>query len=252
MTIAETALGATDLSTLADIIDEAGRLAMGFFEDQHARTVTVKSPLDYVSDADHAVEQFIRDRLMIEFPGVPVIGEELGGNPSRRYWSVDPIDGTANFLSGLPFWAISIGLVEDGVPVAGSVHAPALRISASGSAGQGLCSTGLSAKSAPARPNCFAVGRNSAWTSRDRCATEDRVTSEGYNIVGYGSCALSLMLVAAGRLGGYIERSVSGMWDCAGGAALCKAAGVKVRLDVEPGGAVDVEARLTPLFEPTV
>ena len=73
---------------------------------------------------------------------------------------------------------------------------------------------------------------------------EKQITSKGHNIVGYGSCALSLMLVAAGRLGGYVEHSVSGMWDCAGGAALCRSVGAKVLLRNRLNGAVDVDVRL--------
>ncbi len=244
MTFAINMQRSLDLKALSRIGDAAGTLALMYFENQNAREVTVKSPLDYVSDADRSVEEFIRERLQNDFPGIPIIGEEFGGNAVGTYWSVDPIDGTSNFLSGLPFWAISIGLVENGEPVAGTVVAPALAIGATGSVEQGVMSQGLSESSAPSRPVCFAIGRNNDWDAEDRKLTESQIASEGFNIVGYGSCALSLMLVAAGRLSGYVECSVSGMWDCAGGAALCKGAGAKVVLKTCSSGAVDVDARL--------
>ena len=244
MTFAKNKPMSLDLEALARIGVNAGNLAMEFFETQSARQVTVKSPLDYVSDADRRVEEYIRERLQDSFPDIPIIGEELGGNAADTYWSVDPIDGTSNFLSGLPFWAISIGLIENGEPIAGTVVAPALGIGATGSVAQGIAVQGLAQSSAPAKPVCFAIGGNNDWDLTDRRLAEDQVSSEGFNIVGYGSCALSLLLVAAGRLGGYVECSVGGMWDCAGGAALCKSAGANVVLSARTGGAIDVDARL--------
>ena len=243
MTFAENKPRSLDLEALALIGVNAGNLAMEFFETQSARQVTVKSPHDYVSDADRRVEEHIRKCLQDSFPSIPIVGEEFGGRAGGTYWSVDPIDGTSNFLSGLPFWAISIGLIENGEPIAGTVVAPALDISATGSVANGVAVQGLGQSSAPAKPVCFAIGRNNDWDLKDRRKTENRVASEGFNIVGYGSCALSLMLVAAGRLSGYVECSVSGMWDCAGGAALCRSAGATVVLNAQPGGAIDVEAR---------
>jgi histidinol-phosphatase len=80
-----------------------------------------------VTDADTAVEDAIRAILAAERPGDTVLGEERGGSAaSGRAWVLDPIDGTKNFLRGLPVWATLIALVEDGDPVVGLISAPLL------------------------------------------------------------------------------------------------------------------------------
>jgi histidinol-phosphatase len=80
-----------------------------------------------VTDADLAVEDAVRAMLAAERPGDAVMGEERGGSStSGRAWLLDPIDGTKNFLRGVPAWATLVGLVDDGVPVVGVASAPAL------------------------------------------------------------------------------------------------------------------------------
>jgi histidinol-phosphatase len=89
--------------------------------------VDTKPDLTPVSEADHAAEQLIRDRLRSARPGDAVLGEEFGvdGGGSRR-WIVDPIDGTKNYVRGVPVWATLIALEEDGVMRVGVCSAPAL------------------------------------------------------------------------------------------------------------------------------
>lgn len=93
--------------------------------------VTSKPDRTPVTDADRAVEQAIRDRLAAERPDDGILGEEFGtaagaGGGTRRQWIIDPIDGTANFLRGVPIWGTLIALAVDTVPVLGVVSAPAL------------------------------------------------------------------------------------------------------------------------------
>ena len=87
-----------------------------------------KPDLTPVSDADIAVEQALRDVLARERPEDHILGEEHGGTPvfDGRQWVIDPIDGTKNFVRGVPVWASLIALLQDGVPVVGMVSAPAL------------------------------------------------------------------------------------------------------------------------------
>ncbi|TAM92859.1 MAG: histidinol-phosphatase, partial [Jatrophihabitans sp.] len=89
--------------------------------------VETKPDLTPVSDADRAVEQMIRDRVAGGRPDDAVAGEEFGrrGDASRQ-WVIDPIDGTKNYVRGVPVWATLIALLDDGVPVVGVVSAPAL------------------------------------------------------------------------------------------------------------------------------
>ncbi|MFP5317640.1 MAG: inositol monophosphatase family protein [Acidimicrobiia bacterium] len=90
--------------------------------------VSTKPDLTPVSDADRAAESAIRSRLEEERPGDGVLGEEFGstGGGGRRRWVLDPLDGTKNYVRGIPVWGSLISLEEDGVPVVGVVSAPAL------------------------------------------------------------------------------------------------------------------------------
>ncbi|WP_423924225.1 inositol monophosphatase family protein [Frigoribacterium sp. 2-23] len=104
--------------------------------------VTLKPDRTHVTDADQAVERAIRAGIAAERPDDTFYGEEYGDDgASHRQWIVDPIDGTANFLRGVPVWATLISLVVDGVPVLGVVSAPALGRRWWGSAGGGAFGT---------------------------------------------------------------------------------------------------------------
>jgi myo-inositol-1(or 4)-monophosphatase len=230
------------LDTLSSILTEAGTQALGFFNTLNDRAVEAKAPGDFVSDADRAVEATLRRLLTEHFPDCGILGEEMGGTPSGRFWAVDPIDGTANFLSGLPFWTISLGLIDKGEPVAGGIFAPALGLMAVGEASGTLRETGLSATSRAADPPCIGLGRNPRWPPADRHAVEAACENAGLAPRLFGSCALSLMLVATARLKGYIEPRVGGLWDCAAGLALCRAAGLPTAFKRHPDGTVDLLA----------
>lgn len=231
-----------DLDQLTTILGEAGRQALGFFDSVQQRTVEAKAPGDLVSDADRTVEHTLRRQLSRHFPDCGFLGEELGGSVSGRFWAVDPIDGTANFLSGLPFWTISLGLIDAGQPVAGGIFAPALGLMVVGDASDALRETGLGSGSRPTDPPCIGLGRNPRWAATDRHAVAAACEAAGLAPRLLGSCALSLMLVATGRLKGYIEPRVGGLWDCAGGLALCRAAGLPTDFKLHPDGTVDVLA----------
>jgi histidinol-phosphatase len=88
--------------------------------------VETKSDLSPVTDADHAAERTLRERIGLDRPGEGVLGEEEGDDGSSARWIVDPIDGTRNFSRGLPVWATLIALERDGEVVCGVVSAPAL------------------------------------------------------------------------------------------------------------------------------
>jgi myo-inositol-1(or 4)-monophosphatase len=230
------------LDTLSPILTEAAIQSLAFFDSLTTRQIESKSPGDLVSDADRAVEQTLRQRLTAAFPDCNILGEEFGGAPTDRYWAIDSIDGTKNFLSGLPFWTVSLGLVQGGQPVVGAITAPALGLSVIGAIGQPLRTTGLTPGSRPEDPPCVGLGRNPRWPAADRYTVEAQADAHGLGVRLIGSCALSLMLVATGRLKGYIDARVGGLWDCAGGLALCRAAGLPTSFKVHPDGSVDVLA----------
>ena len=121
--------------TIRDDVELALRLAEGADTltmerfgalDLHIDT---KPDLTPVTDADRSVEAAVRETLSAQRPDDAVLGEEFGGTAifTGRQWVIDPIDGTKNFVRGVPVWATLIALLQDGVPVAGVVSAPALQ-----------------------------------------------------------------------------------------------------------------------------
>jgi histidinol-phosphatase len=117
-----------DVALALQLADQADALTMERFGalDLHVDT---KPDLTPVTDADRSVETALRDMLSQQRPDDPVLGEEFGGATTfaGRQWVIDPIDGTKNFVRGVPVWATLIALLQDGVPVAGLVSAPALQ-----------------------------------------------------------------------------------------------------------------------------
>jgi histidinol-phosphatase len=120
---------------LADAADATTLARFGAL-DLHVDT---KPDLTPVTDADRAVESALRAELARERPSDSILGEEFGGQPtfSGRQWVIDPIDGTKNFVRGVPVWASLIALLDDGVPVVGVVSAPALHRRWWAAAGEG-------------------------------------------------------------------------------------------------------------------
>ena len=99
--------------------------------------MTEKGAGDYVTEVDRASENAIAAFLRNATSGIPVVGEEYGGSAGGRYWLVDPLDGTTNFVHGFPIVGVSVALVEEGRPMAGAIHAPFLRETYVGARGQG-------------------------------------------------------------------------------------------------------------------
>ena len=109
------------LAVATHLIHEAGDLAAGYFARRETLTRETKGPQDFVSVADREVEALIRTRLAEAFPEDGFLGEESGGGASERCWVVDPIDGSNNFLRGLPLWGVSIAYAIVGEPVIGLI-----------------------------------------------------------------------------------------------------------------------------------
>jgi len=117
-----------DLELAATLADRADEITVARFGALDLR-IDTKPDLTPVTDADEAVEAEVRAILARERPGDAIFGEEQGGTPAfeGRQWVIDPIDGTKNFVRGVPVWASLIALLQDGVPTVGMVSAPALR-----------------------------------------------------------------------------------------------------------------------------
>jgi myo-inositol-1(or 4)-monophosphatase len=119
-------MNAADLDRLLAVALAAARVGGTVVSEEFGapREVREKAPGDWVSAADLRSESAVREVLAAATPDIPVLGEEGGGERGVALgWLVDPLDGTANFLHGLEAVGVSIGLVEDGVPIVGVVHA---------------------------------------------------------------------------------------------------------------------------------
>ena len=115
-----------DLTLAIQLADAADAISRERFKSVDLE-ISTKPDRTFVTDADRAVERAIRDLVTSARPEDAFFGEEYGtAGDARRQWIIDPIDGTANFLRGVPVWATLISLAIDGVPVVGVVSAPAL------------------------------------------------------------------------------------------------------------------------------
>lgn len=229
---------------------KAGRSLLRDFGEVENLQVSSKGPGDFVSRADIKAEQLVRAELTEARPNYGWLGEESaeakGADPTRR-WIVDPLDGTTNFLHGLPHWAVSIGLEHKGEIVAGVVYDPAkdemfvaekgagaylndrrLRVSGRKDLIETIFATGIP----------FGGRAELPRTLRELAA----LTPHTAGIRRWGSAALDLAYVAAGRLDGYWERGLN-PWDVAAGLLLVREAGGFVGT-IEGGGSPLVDGSL--------
>jgi len=215
------------LATASDIAREAGALAFDYFRKRDELVVELKGPQDLVSVADRAVEDRIRERFADAFPDDGILGEEGGGAVSDRFWLIDPIDGTANFLRGVPFWCVALAYVVDGEPVLGLIYDPIQDQLFAGRSGGGATCNGRPMRIADTSElgaATVAVGYSVREPHQKVLSVLDLTLGKGATFKGYGSCAMALALVADGRLDAFYEAHINA-WDCLGGLLLVREAG---------------------------
>ncbi|WP_460274708.1 inositol monophosphatase family protein [Celeribacter sp. ULVN23_4] len=224
--------GSANLNVMIKAARSAGRSLVKDFREVENLQVSSKGAGDFVSRADIRAEEIIRETLMEARPNYGWTGEESkpveGKDPTRR-WIVDPLDGTTNFLHGLPHWAVSIALEHKGEVVSGVVFDPAkgelfwaekgagawmndtrIRVSGRTKMIESIFATGLP----------FGGRGDLPETLRDLA----RLLPATAGVRRWGSAALDLAYVAAGRYDGFWERRLNA-WDMAAGVLLVKEAG---------------------------
>ena len=246
------------MTVMANAAHKAARRLLRDFNEVEQLQVSVKGPSDFVSQADLRAEQTLREELTKARPGYAFLMEESGASGSENWawrWVVDPLDGTTNFLHGIPHWAISIGLerrLPDGGSelAAGLVYAPPvdemfwaekgigayvnerrLRVSARRDFKDAVFATGI--------PFAAVAAARRAAFSHTLAALMPQVAG----VRRFGAAALDLAWVAAGRYDGFWELGLK-PWDMAAGLLLVREAGgfVTDPRDGEPRETGDVVA----------
>ncbi len=195
----------------------------------------LKTGGDPVTAADLAVNEVLADTL--PEPGDGWLSEETADNPDRlqrhRVWVVDPVDGTREFIAGIPEWCVSVGLVEDGVPVAGGIYAPSRDQLILGAIGEGVTLNGHPVAISPVTDLRGALVL--ASRSETKRGEWERFYGSVISIRNVGSVAYKLGLVAAGLADATWTLVPKNEWDVAAGAALVTAAGgIVFGLDGQP------------------
>ncbi|WP_434597619.1 inositol monophosphatase family protein [Streptomyces sp. A5-4] len=217
---------------------------------------TKSSPIDVVTEMDIAAEKLITGFLAEHRPDDGVLGEEgsaTEGSSGIR-WVIDPLDGTVNYLYGLPTWAVSIAAERDGETVVGVVEAPMRRETYRAVLGGGAFANDVPLRCRPAPPldeALVSTGFNYVATVRTHQAdVARRLIPRLRDIRRGGSAAIDLSDVAAGRLDGYYERGLS-PWDFAAGDLIAREAGASTggRPGQAPSGELTIAAS-PGVFEP--
>ncbi len=207
----------------------AGVLAKSHFQSITELRVEKKGAQDLVSNADVEVETFIRKRLADMFPEDGIVGEEQGNKPSQSGWTwvIDPIDGTANFVSGIPAWCVVLACVHDDTTKVGVVYEPCHGEMFCCALGQGAFLNDVPIQVAETRgldDGSLGVGMNGRSPRAAIVKFIDRLMELGGVFYRNASGALMLSYVASGRLIGYAEPHMNA-WDCLAGQLLIAEAG---------------------------
>ncbi|GAA3003301.1 inositol monophosphatase family protein [Actinokineospora diospyrosa] len=225
---------------LSRALEIAGRLANDATDvitataGRGARPVVLDTPFDWVTDTDRTLERHTRRVLTAEFPGIPVVGEEfgadLGSDESEYRWVVDPVDGTANYIAGVPWCAYSLALVDAEGPVVGVVADPYRGQIYAAARGRGMRANGVRVQlvdrtSAAGTIVCTELARTGPWPGMSGFIERASAAHAGVRVL--GSAALAVAQVALGHAAAAVLHSYH-EWDVAGAVALALESGAVV------------------------
>jgi myo-inositol-1(or 4)-monophosphatase len=233
-------MDATEAHDLLALASEAalaaGDLLLARFQAGPEREISAKStPTDLVSEADLASQRAIRELIGARRPDDGFLGEEDGADvagSSGLQWVVDPLDGTINFLFGIPQWCVSVAVKDAQGAVAGVIYDPVAGETFSAARGEQPARNGI-AMAPSNRDGSLAqalVSTGFAYDARVRAAQGEvfaRLITKVRDVRRFGSAALDLAWTAAGRYDAFFERSLK-QWDIAAGVLLCECAGLAV------------------------
>ena len=213
---------------------EAGALLRDYY--RNGVTVKYKGEIDLITEADHASEALILNRIRSAYPDCAILSEESGAstNKSSAIWIADPLDGTTNFAHGLPIFSVTLALVIDGLIEVGVTYDPIYDELYTARRGQGAYLNGerLHVSAAPTLDKAllvtgFPYDRRTNPNNNIRQFSDFSLRVQG--VLRLGSAALDLGAVAAGRLDGYWEFKIN-PWDIAAGVLMVTEAGGQVTM----------------------
>jgi myo-inositol-1(or 4)-monophosphatase len=235
------AVHAVELAFAINVAERAGKLQVERYE--RVERIDFKSAKDVVTEVDHLSEELILGAIRSVFPEDGILAEETGGHAARaghaptsgigRAWVVDPLDGTINYANGIPFWSISVALVDAGRPVVGVIHDP-IR-------GETFAATadGPATVRSPADP----TGRPIRASTKDKLSdfvismslngraapTRSRSVRQAVRVSrSMGSAALALAYVGNGRFDAFVQQGGLSAWDIAAAGLIVERAGATV------------------------
>lgn len=226
-----------DLTSLLGTALEATDIASSVVASRDPGDLTPKGDRDLTSEVDFAVERSVREFLRARTPTINFLGEEEGMSPgsSEYMWVLDPVDGTVNYVRGLPLCGISLALVRDEQPVLGIVDLPFLGSRYSAALNSGAYRNGQriyasktnSIKDAIVAVGDYAVGENAEAKNVLRMAITQELAAAALRVRMVGSAAIDLAWLADGGLDASVTMS-NNPWDMAAGVIIAREAGAMV------------------------
>jgi len=225
----------TILEVAITAAQSAGQFIQKSAEDISLLNIEQKTMHDYVSEVDRGSEKIVVDQILETFPDHQILGEEYGsqGSESAQWqWVIDPLDGTTNFLRSLPHYAVSIGVLRDGVVHHGVVYDPAKEDLFVASKGKGVTLNNVAihvSSSESIKGGLLATGVPFSGENLDNIdaftnTMSDLLKCQTSGIRRLGAAALDLAYVAAGRYDGFWESNLK-IWDIAAGVLMVEEAG---------------------------
>jgi myo-inositol-1(or 4)-monophosphatase len=215
------------LVAVCEVARAAGALAMRHFDNLANLEIESKGPQNHVSIADREVEELIVRDLSKAFPGDAFFGEEGGGQAGERVWIIDPIDGTTNFVRGLPDFGVSIGFVQGNEAEIGCIYLPTTDALYAARRGGGATCNGRPihvSRTTEISHAMMGLGFSYRRPVAPFAAVAERLLSAHCEFRRVGSCVHGMAYVADGRTDGYYEQHINS-WDIVAGLVLVREAG---------------------------
>jgi len=228
----------TSHADLLRVANAAVDIARGILLRTEPGRITSKGDRDMASEVDYAIEEAVREHLAIHTPEISFLGEEEGGGTpeaGNQTWVLDPVDGTANFIRGLPMCAISLGLIDGKEGVLGIIDLPYLDVRYSATDGGGAYCGNRQIRASGTRSlseaivtiGDYAVGDNSEERNSARLSLTGQLAGRVQRIRMLGTAALDLAWLADGKTDASVALS-NKAWDMTAGVVIAREAGARV------------------------